>query len=506
MRRINRKKKLRPNGYKTKINFHLWIILLKTSLFISSKCYGIIQLVDTLCIPINIFMIIALLIFCWTQPIEIPGSDSGDAPCIAVDKNNRIHVVWVNVIDEVEHCHAFYSCYDGDSWSTPVDITPNAVQANNLSITTDTFGHPHITWTDFVAYAGELYYTSYNGTTWVGPVRMPDIMPYTNALGTSRILCDSRNRIHLVWSSVYDASIENIEVFYTRLEGDTWWHPVKISDDPQYSAIPDMALDKNLNLHVVWMDYTGTFGVKYSVGTGDSWSTPVLLPDPTDGQSCEPTIAVDTNNTPHVVWEERAPYPTYVFIAYTYCKDSEWTGICTLSTLDNNAWEPKIACNSTNAICVVWDQGSPLWYRFYKEGVWSDPDSIVGSSRGICKCLAVHEETFHLVWDRYKKRVRYSKHCFSPIEERKSSDQIDWNVLPNPACGSIKIEYVLPAAMDVEIKIFDVSGRLIRGIAQEYKFPGRYRCEFRDFTTGVYFIRLSAGKITCNKKIVLIRR
>jgi len=453
-------------------------------------------------------MIIALLIFCWTQPIEIPGSDSGDAPCIAVDKNNRIHVVWVNVIDEVEHCHAFYSCYDGDSWSTPIDITPNAVQANNLSITTDTFGHPHITWTDFVAYAGELYYTSYNGTTWVGPVRMPDILPYTNALGTSRILCDSRNRIHLVWSSVYDAVIENMEVFYTRLEGDTWWHPVKISDDPQGSATPDMALDKNLNLHVVWMDYTGTFGVKYSVGTGDSWSTPVLLPDPTDGQSCYPKIAVDTNNILHVVWEERAPRATN-FIAYTYCKDSEWAGICTLSTLDDNAWRPQIACDKRNVVHVIWIQGAPFRYRFCENNIWSEIDAIPGTEIGGSPSLIAKDNMLYLICHQGRGyKVKYLTHESQPglVEPVSKFLKIKFEPLVNPLIGEVKVQYVLFEPMNVTLILSDITGRIIKKVEIGYRFAGVHRYVFNDkLPAGVYFISLKCNSINLSKKIIVIR-
>ncbi len=85
---------------------------------------------------------------------------------------------------------------------------------------------------------------------------------------------------------------------------------------------------------------------------------------------------------------------------------------------------------------------------------------------------------------------------------------------PNPFNSSTKIRFSVPFDDDgtptkknVTIKIYDILGREIKTIVNNYFAPGNYETVLNvsSIASGVYFYRLEAGSFTQTKKMVLIR-
>lgn len=78
---------------------------------------------------------------------------------------------------------------------------------------------------------------------------------------------------------------------------------------------------------------------------------------------------------------------------------------------------------------------------------------------------------------------------------------------PNPFNPETKIEFAVPEAADVLIGIFDINGREVRTIVNRYLEPGSYSVNFNaeSLNSGVYFYRISAGKYSRVKKMILIK-
>jgi hypothetical protein len=78
---------------------------------------------------------------------------------------------------------------------------------------------------------------------------------------------------------------------------------------------------------------------------------------------------------------------------------------------------------------------------------------------------------------------------------------------PNPFNPSTVISYQLSAVSYVTLKVYDVLGREVVTLVNEEKLPGDYKIEFdaSRLTSGVYFYRLSTGKFTSVKKMLLLR-
>jgi hypothetical protein len=84
---------------------------------------------------------------------------------------------------------------------------------------------------------------------------------------------------------------------------------------------------------------------------------------------------------------------------------------------------------------------------------------------------------------------------------------------PNPFNPSTVIPFALHERARVRIRIYDVSGRLVRTLLDEVRDPGVYRDvrwdgrtdDGRSASSGVYFVRLQAGRIDQVRKMVLLK-
>lgn len=78
---------------------------------------------------------------------------------------------------------------------------------------------------------------------------------------------------------------------------------------------------------------------------------------------------------------------------------------------------------------------------------------------------------------------------------------------PNPFNPFTKINYSLPQGTKVSIKIYDVLGKLVKELVNEYKDAGTYTVTFdgSNFASGVYFYKIDAGTFVNTKKMVLIK-
>ncbi len=80
---------------------------------------------------------------------------------------------------------------------------------------------------------------------------------------------------------------------------------------------------------------------------------------------------------------------------------------------------------------------------------------------------------------------------------------------PNPFNPSTVINYQLPAACYVSLKVFDVLGNEVATLVNEFKQPGVYNSSFytlrSSLSSGVYFYTMKAGNFSSTKKMILMR-
>ncbi len=90
--------------------------------------------------------------------------------------------------------------------------------------------------------------------------------------------------------------------------------------------------------------------------------------------------------------------------------------------------------------------------------------------------------------------------------EIPSSFKLEQNY-PNPFNPSTKIEYSIPEASLVQLKVYDVLGNEVETLINEEQSAGTYRADFigNDLTSGIYFYKLQAGSFVETKKMILLK-
>jgi len=78
---------------------------------------------------------------------------------------------------------------------------------------------------------------------------------------------------------------------------------------------------------------------------------------------------------------------------------------------------------------------------------------------------------------------------------------------PNPFNPSTNIEYSIPKASFVQLKVYDVLGNEVATLVNEEQNAGVYRTDFSgaDLTSGTYFYRLNTDSFSESKKMILLR-
>jgi hypothetical protein len=85
-------------------------------------------------------------------------------------------------------------------------------------------------------------------------------------------------------------------------------------------------------------------------------------------------------------------------------------------------------------------------------------------------------------------------------------------IVPNPFNPQTTIEYSLASQGRVEIKIYDVAGRLVETLANETQVAGQHSVVWKGtdrrgspVASGIYFVRMNTAGQVFTKKMVLLK-
>ena len=110
-------------------------------------------------------------------------------------------------------------------------------------------------------------------------------------------------------------------------------------------------------------------------------------------------------------------------------------------------------------------------------------------------------------WSREKQRARLttSQAGFRAAEIR-GARQI------NPFGGTTEIRFAIPQDENVDLKLYDLTGRAVAVLVQRSFTAGSHAVRWagvddagRQLASGVYFLRIQAGAFSATQRIVLVR-
>jgi len=329
----------------------------------------------------------------WTHPSSLsdnisPDGQNADYPQVAMDDNGNAVIVWRQF--DGSNFQIFKSEYRSGTWTHPAslsdNISPDGQDAYDPQVAMDDNGNAIIVWSQSDGSNYQIFKSEYRSGTWTHPASLTDnISPDGQDASSPQVAMDDNGNAVIVWSQ-YDGSI-NYQIFKSEYRSGAWTHPASLSDnispDGQSAFNPQVAMDDNENVVIVWRQSDGNdisqiFKSEYRSG---SWTHPASLSDniSPDGQDARyPQVAMDDNGNAVIVWRQ------YGQIFKSEYRSGSWTHPASLS--DNispdgqSAFNPQVAMDDNGNAVIVWRQFDGSNYQIfkseYRSGSWAHPASL----------------------------------------------------------------------------------------------------------------------------------
>ncbi len=258
------------------------------------------------------------------------GDDYSDCPDVAIDSNNNVHIA--------------FEADDQTIWYTMLDNNGNTLIGDTViydvgdevkpAIGVDSQDHVHIVWQsdsgDDIAYIKlDPYLDDMSGDAAnLAAIQLVarTVLYSDDYQQDPRIAIDSNDDVHVVWEN-YD----DYEIAYMQLNsGGGVVVPYTVVADTYsgWQRRPFVAVDSNDNPHIVWNDDMGTVyeEIFYAMLDGSDGSISInatLITDEGDDDSKRSDIVVDDQDMVHIFWSDERDTGSHPEIYYTKLDPSQ---------------------------------------------------------------------------------------------------------------------------------------------------------------------------------------
>jgi len=292
-------------------------------------------------------------------------SDFSFTPQLAVDLGGNIYVVWED--DTNTNSNILFSrSTDGGTFSAPKGVSNSAGFSFNPRIAVDSGGTINVVWQD----SPDFYRTSNvffsrssdGGITFSTPMNLSGTSN-SAFYSTPQIAVHNAGNISVVWES----DTGNLAIWFSGSSdgGATFSAPKMLSTNTAGSIDPQIAVDKNGNINVLWEDdLAGHSDISFSrsADNGATFSSPMNLSNPFGNSlanSNSPRLAPDLLGNINVVWANDSPGNFEIFISRSTDGGVNFSGPKNISKSSTFSSNPFIAVDAGGNINVVWADINP---------------------------------------------------------------------------------------------------------------------------------------------------
>lgn len=438
----------------------------------------------------------------WSKDLQLAKTAGIACPAIALDSDGTtIHVVW-RMWKHVgtTNFHIYYQkCVPtgpgtGGWVGSPLDLCENVSGHGHdyPAIACGPHGQVVVTWMESWGSGVNLQRTygfrEYASGTWQPQILIQDSVPsyrWNPSISTDR----SGNVFVAYYGSQSLQNRDSFHVYVKSRLGGVWhsWENVTSSMGyPDSFIAPD--IDVNLTTgrpHIVCHSYSisvsGTDTTRYyhiyhsySPSTG-VWTVPEMISDPAVPHDGSPSMFFAGDGSAHVVWSGSDADGMHGGIKYAFCPG------------DGGTWT------------------TPYWLTSNASGISDFSANITVAA----------DNTLHVVWTRYDSTARYPYQIWGssysgsyggPMAGTTVTPRgFTLGITPNPVSRRMVVSYSLPAAGNVSLKLYNVSGVLAKTVASGYVLPGSHAVSLdrQGLVRGAYIMKLESGSGSLTRKFVI---
>jgi hypothetical protein len=311
----------------------------------------------------------------FSTPQNVSNSGNTGSQQIAIDANGDINTVW---LDNTVGSYAVLfsrSSNGGMSFSIPINVSNHpGSNATSPQIGLDPGGNIYIIWNDNSSgnYASFFSRSINAGASFSAPLLVSASGATT--VGAVRIAVDVSGNINVVWT---DNSPGYSAVFFSRSAdgGTSFSSPVNVSNNSLGAGSPNIGVDLQGNIYVVWeggssvvlggpTSSTQDAFLSVSANGGTTFSAPVNVSNDQVGiLVSNPQVVATSVNSINILWETEQMNGGNWSLHYRPASNGGTTLGSISSSSDDGQYDQvaplaHMALDSTGAINVVWQQNS----------------------------------------------------------------------------------------------------------------------------------------------------
>ena len=291
-------------------------------------------------------------------------------PVGVTDSSNHLHVLWRDDSTGVIEIYYKKSTDGGATWSVTKRLTYTSAGIKGVPrMDIDTSNNLHAVWYDSRFGNEEIIYkrSTDGGATWSAQKRMTFTSGWS---ADNRVIIVPGNDVYILYG---DDTPGNEEIFYKKStdSGVTWSAPKRLTYSSGDSREPQLAFDSSLNLFLIYNDETpGNQEIFYkkSTNAGGTWSSPKRMTY-NSGDSEQQSLSVDGGDILHMIWSDNTSTNQEIYHKKSTDGGFFWSTPKRLTYNSGSSIFPTIALDSLDDIHMVWNDDTPGNYEvYYKKG------------------------------------------------------------------------------------------------------------------------------------------
>ena len=161
-----------------------------------------------------------------------------------------------------------------------------------------------------------------------------------------------------------------------NLTAQQWTDPVVVSTTDGYNMRPDMVIDHNEIIHVVWSykinDNFWKIYYSRSEDYGETWTEAYDVVQNTSLWMSQPHIVCDLENSLYVTYDYNTGNPVQMFVYLITYNDDQWSEPLLISEDMPGSSYNKVVVDNANRLYIFWNHNYKYYYKYLENGIWSD--------------------------------------------------------------------------------------------------------------------------------------
>ncbi len=278
-------------------------------------------------------------------------------------------------------------------------------------------------------------------------------------------------------SAIDEIYIQRFNSSGTAVGGNT-----KISGAMSNSMKPAVDMNSSGKFVVAWLDTASQQRTVYAAmfnADGSQYGSTLTVSDNSYGPAiCKPDVAIDSTGIFVVVWQDSRSGSMDIYL-------QKYSSAGTAIGSNTRAHSSRLESSQINpAITFVGNNGSyQIIWQDDRNGDW-DIYCPVGDPNP-SQVTEVEDELINGLPTEYSLSQNY----------------------PNPFNPSTTIEFALPVAGDVKLVIYDILGRRVTTVVNEFREAGNYQVilDGSKLASGMYIYQIAAGNYIQTKKMMMVK-